>query len=353
MNDKNRVFRAQCFRPVRPASTRGLSGDELWSLISPQSGLFFTQLDAEAEIYLRSHRPCYLRQPTYRAWALENSLESQEQIIEVKFGDTAFCDFGDITTREPYDPLQDENLWQNFIESRPYESKAHKLFRKYGHLLEPTSDEVRRIEHLSAMGIKVLYAENMQSWHAERKRLFFAYDLWKIMSNEEYDTPKKLSLLSEEVINFYSYDDIGHWDGFAKFADTLFNFESSLPQNSIGRWHEFQRAVKALDYNSYCLLLSDLVSFGIGNLKVSIDVHSSGKVTQVFSPKNLAAAVWLQFSQRMSEGEKLRICQQCNQPFAILRTQHSDKTFCSNACKQKAWRNSPEQRAKRRKRDQP
>jgi hypothetical protein len=63
------------------------------------------------------------------------------------------------------------------------------------------------------------------------------------------------------------------------------------------------------------------------------------------SPKNLIAALWFQFAAAVDGDRKYCVCEQCRRWFQIGDRRdtdgdhrRSDSSFCSNACKQKAYR---------------
>jgi len=62
-------------------------------------------------------------------------------------------------------------------------------------------------------------------------------------------------------------------------------------------------------------------------------------LNRVFVPKNLLGALWLQFEDAVTGNRKYRECLECHQWFPVSRDAgRSDKTYCGNACRSKAYR---------------
>ncbi len=58
-----------------------------------------------------------------------------------------------------------------------------------------------------------------------------------------------------------------------------------------------------------------------------------------FVPVNLVGAIWLQLSQAMTQEKEYRRCRQCGSWFEIDHyTARTNRYFCSNACRSKAYR---------------
>lgn len=229
---------------------------------------------------------------------------------------------------EKYNPLEDKRLWQNFLAPIDYRLKAHSLFLKYGFLFGDDEGEMYDIHDLMHDSQPLCnFAEPVEAWYIEFDALRFAKDIWSIISNEDHDEDKKLFLLKNRVNKFIKEER-------GDSLDLLLNLESTVE-------------------TKYFPLLSSFISNKIGSVGVAVSLDNSLNMTTTLVPRNLASAVWIQFSEFVSEGGKLLNCNHCQQPFVRLRGQHRDRAFCSNACKQASWRNRPEQKARRQKRDQP
>ena len=86
-------------------------------------------------------------------------------------------------------------------------------------------------------------------------------------------------------------------------------------------------------------------------VKDTINQHQEGLVSPAllwrdyttldlyFVPSNLLGALWLQFAEAIAGHKKYRKCQECETWFAFDPDKaRRDKVFCSNACRNRAWR---------------
>ena len=69
---------------------------------------------------------------------------------------------------------------------------------------------------------------------------------------------------------------------------------------------------------------------------------SSGteKLKRTYFPFNLLGAIWLQFSDAVSEDKGFRKCHMCDNWFEITKSRGQKKKHCSNACRVKLYRES-------------
>jgi hypothetical protein len=68
------------------------------------------------------------------------------------------------------------------------------------------------------------------------------------------------------------------------------------------------------------------------------DMHQNGW-SLYFVPNNLVGALWLQLSQSITQEKDYRRCRQCDKWFEIDHyTARTNRYFCSNACRSKAYR---------------
>jgi hypothetical protein len=58
-----------------------------------------------------------------------------------------------------------------------------------------------------------------------------------------------------------------------------------------------------------------------------------------FAPKNLMAAIWLQFAQAIGGNKKFDRCAECQRPFEIGAETRAGSKYCRSACRSKAYRN--------------
>ena len=360
MNTPNAAIKGSCHRPVIPASNwHGQQTSGYWMQIhapaTVKNGITFSELPEEGKFIEARFRVCAPAKSLRRFGALKSD-ESLENVYPVDGGDYAMCDFGDPSlkkgTGQLYNPLEDKKLLKNFLEPRPYTAKAHKLFSEYGFLYSDDAEELYRLTNVHKYPEHMRYAEHVQLWCAEFDRLQLARDMWSIMSNTEYEERKKTNLLCR-VITDYSTCERGLWPGWENFIWSV-----CMPDDDEIFWNtaweeSFLEQLPKAPYYEYSYLLSSLVSHGIGDVRTSLFIDDTDRVSTQLVPRNLSGAVWIQFSEYMTENSKILTCRQCQQPFIRLRGKHRDAQYCGDACKQKAWRNSPQQKAQRQKRDQP
>ena len=356
----NSATRGLCFRPVIPASNwHGRRDGDYWMQIhapeAPENGITFSELPEEGKDTASKFRVCVPAKSLIRFGALKPE-ESHENAYPIDSNDYAMCDLGgsrkSMHDRGAYDPLEDNRLWRNFLEGRPYSAKAHKLFTEYGFLYDCDRRELSRVWTTKNYSEPILYAEHVQLWCAEFDRLQLAKDMWSIMCNEEYEDEKMKILLHDIVAEFY-LNERGHWTGpkdLIWYLGMPDDYETLLHTDWQNDLLEYLPNASTLDYR---YLLYGLVEFGIGKVETKLITNNDGSLTTKLIPQCLAGAVWIQFSNYMTEDSKILTCICCQKPFIRLRGKHRDALYCSNACKQKAWRNSPEQKAKRQERDQP
>jgi hypothetical protein len=72
--------------------------------------------------------------------------------------------------------------------------------------------------------------------------------------------------------------------------------------------------------------------------------EESRRLPMYFIPSSLVGALWLQFARAVDGGAEYRPCKGCGRLFEVSRSaSRSDKQFCSNACRSKAYRERQEE----------
>ena len=229
---------------------------------------------------------------------------------------------------ESYNPLEIKHLWRDFLMSQDYSNKAHFLFQKYGFLYGNAESEMYDIQDELNDKEERLFVEPIEVWYTVFDHLNLAKELWSIIRSGDFiEDDNSATIKNKTTLAFEEYPR----------SEASMRMQGFYPSDSLS---ECRRQ------------LEFLVTNGIGPITMSVSISLNSTVKANFVPPNLSSAVWIQFFELISEEDKILNCNFCQQPFVRSRGQHRDKIFCSNACKQKAWRNSPEQIERRQKHDQ-
>jgi hypothetical protein len=91
-------------------------------------------------------------------------------------------------------------------------------------------------------------------------------------------------------------------------------------------------------------VMASLISEKISNVRPVFISHTwddplADSLKLLLMPNNLLEAMWLQFGQAVESNKSFRQCRQCDDWFELSpKVARSDKIFCTDACKAKAYR---------------
>lgn len=368
MDDALKVHRRVCHRPAMPA-TNWSSEDGSWQEIhANRLGRYgdtlviepFSEAD-QAHLQRSDWRPCLTFEAERRRAPLDYSFQREDGLIEVgESWPSALTSFLDLNSIDhSYNPLEIDSLWREFVQPLRRTFKAVTLFKKYGFLLFNRKTWERSLINQTINDkqgyTQRIYAENLHLWLVEIERLELAKSMWSVISSGDIDEADKVKRLYEQINDIASrYAGQSYtpcvWPGIFDFVTKLSERDGDgmLYSDFWAKfWRDFDIGLIEVTYKDFLQVFSSLVNFGVGELEADFSINESGNLVQTYSPPHLASAVWLQFSNHISRGGGILACKYCSSPFLVRRGQHSDKAYCGSACKQAAWRNSPEQRAKR------
>jgi hypothetical protein len=223
------------------------------------------------------------------------------------------------------------SLFRTFADTELTEEAILQFANTYG-LLGRTVPIFFRRESASS----IAQGESLQTWRAEISLMKAAVRLWCAI--KERDLKALRARVHWDRNNLLSYDaqsDIG--DIVASIPD-LGPENTHIDLQRLGMLDDFQ---KGDVIGPAILFLSRIVDDKLedrvsANTTPDLD-HSKLRVS--FSPSDLLAALWLQFSLSVDREEDFKKCRECGKWFALAPgTARADKEFCSSACRSKAYR---------------
>ncbi|MHB0916016.1 MAG: hypothetical protein ACYC5A_02240 [Thermoleophilia bacterium] len=187
-------------------------------------------------------------------------------------------------------------------------------------------------------------AEPIIAWEAEIMAIKSALALWDMVTGDEYqaleDYLRPLVEATRNDIDGYSRKG-GGADGDASRADA-----GEL------RWFRTHPEVLELFDSGELKLLAlarvqAIVNEHLGSRvspRILWDDHRRGVWGLYFVPDSLVGAIWIQFAQAITENRDYRRCRQCDSWFEIDHYKaRTNRYFCSNACRSKAYRDRQQQ----------
>lgn len=254
-----------------------------------------------------------------RRWLIAANLPAGERVFQDKH----------------YNPLSGNScLFLAFAEIDPEPEKILAFANKYGLLGFEMENPVSGTMSLTSP------AEFISMWKEEITTMQRALDLWRLV--EKQDIPA----LTESLAPYMRWIE----------ADTEFRSGNStgahddLPRDLDPKWLRYFRM------NPHCLdwfrtgnvllparcrvqaVVNEQLT-GRTSPRVLWDDAERSRWGLYFVPNSLAGALWLQMAQAITLKRDYRRCRQCNTWFEIDHyTARTNRYFCSNACRSKAYR---------------
>ena len=202
------------------------------------------------------------------------------------------------------------------------------LFRKFADL-DP-ADESRILAFANRYGRLEMeepnYVDNLGSWKQEAGQMFVYVGYWDAYRDGRWDRPHKLN------------------DVFRKqFIDTIFSHEATETREQMGMSTLPDRDRLTLAQAALLSIRStinqNLAQWGTDTCVVY--EQGPDRLGLRLVPRNLLAALWLQFARAVDGERDYRQCRSCRQWFQITYDntgRRKTRVFCSNACRSKAYR---------------
>ncbi len=239
---------------------------------------------------------------------------------------------GDI---EQYNPLkQHKCLFRSFAEAETSEEGILAFADTYGMLgLDRENADPNSPPLLCTL-------EPLEVWHREIRSISKALRLWDMVQAED---AHGLTTRLSPIISWVDADIKG--GSVRNLPDPAASFPDFEPDDL--RW--FRTHPEVIDYYR----AGDLVVPAKMWVQAITNRHLESRISPrilwddsvrkrwslYFTPVNLIGAIWLQFAQSVTQEKDYRRCRQCESWFEIDHyTARTNRYFCSNACRSKAYR---------------
>ena len=198
---------------------------------------------------------------------------------------------------------QNPKLWETFIQLKPTEADVLSFSARYGAL-----------ESMEAPDAVYFQCERLESWAAHIRDMQLAYWIWQALLRQEMEK------LESIYPAHWKYGSSGTWVSQPARTELEHYKDSPLDDLEQRGWED----------------LSTLISDRTGPTRPIIRL-SRNEQSIALKPVNLITGLWLQFSFEVANRPYLR-CQQCIRMYTKELSGHTDRAYCSRACKQKAYR---------------
>jgi hypothetical protein len=224
------------------------------------------------------------------------------------------------------------SLFRTFADTELTEQAILHFANTYG-LLGRTVAIIRRGDRAPS----IADGESLQVWRAEVSLMKAAVRLW--------DAIRARDLKALRTRIHWGRNDLVSYDAQSDIGDIGASIPELEPETTcVDLQHLGMRDVfqKGDVIRPAIFILSRIVDCKLKNQVSATTTADFDHLTlrMSFSPSNLLAALWLQFSLSVDRDENFKKCRQCGKWFALAPgTGRADKEFCSGACRSKAYRN--------------
>ena len=244
-----------------------------------------------------------------------------------------------LLARRKYYPLREYTcLFRIFAEIHPSPEGILAFANQYGLLgIELDADPGRLMPFLGT-------AEPVNFWQAEIKAMGNALLLWDLAASDDNETLEEYLRPFVEMVKV----DIGSIDAQMDGSDD----PVWQPDTGELRWFRTNPEIPELFASGEVKLIAlkrvqAIVNEHLGSRvspRVLWDDYRKGGWGLYFVPGSLAGAIWVQFAQAITENRDYRRCRQCDSWFVIDHyNARTNRYFCSNACRSKAYRERQQQ----------
>ena len=258
-------------------------------------------------------------------------IKSEEIGVRNKQGQDEYIIANDLKSTYVYYPFEGyPDLYLSFaqIKAGPKTGVDNliKFMNEYGFL------GIDKLIRSGPGGNSMISGEPVSELYKEIRDLNIAVGIWKFISNKEAANLKKILQWKDESLT-YKYQN-GNYIEWVLIASPRHNPEY----------------LKIIDKNNF-VSAARLIILHKVNKKLSkhtdtkLFIDHKGKAFQkiYITPKNLLGVIWIQFALSISSNIKIGEC--CNPECNHWITEQKD--YCSNACKQKAYRIRNKQKSNR------
>jgi hypothetical protein len=266
----------------------------------------------------------------------------------------------DCPSDHTYDPLRPAGLFRDFAKVEPTEEGILAFVEKKGMLseCEPAFNKADE-EKLRAEGKRVAWSgdpsgecvfggENIGEWQREITAMKHVVQLWDLIREQnDRDLHNHVTWLparkSGSYVIAFRPDSETPWPKQFNNHPGIITLSVIPPppaRSPYPRGDVYHPVVEYLEGTINEHLLADI------SPQVGWD-SSVGHLVLSFVPNSLKGALWLGLAQAVNANAEHRLCDECGKPFEVSRTAsrtafRSNRLFCTNACRSKAYRGRQE-----------
>lgn len=235
-----------------------------------------------------------------------------------------------------YKPLEEfSGLFRIFGDTEPDPAGVKAFANRFGLLLGPQAPLIGLRHRPSGSGHLLDRGEPLSAWRDPIQAVRLAVELWDAARRGDLEMLGEHIAWNEQGVTFFSHPElkekkrpkerssvsaIASLNHRRELFDTMTRGDLIKPALTV-----VQRTVNEnlAKWASPQLLWSD----------------ERSDLTMRLVPKNLLGAIWLQFAGAIERDNEFRKCAECGTWFELTpQTARSDKIYCSNACRTKAYR---------------
>jgi hypothetical protein len=247
-----------------------------------------------------------------------------------------------LLARRKYFPLRDYScLFRIFAETVPEAEGILAFANTYGLL------GIELDEHPGKVVPYMGTAEPAGEWETEIRAMQKAVGLWDMVSAEDNQGVRDYLLPFVEIIK-------ADVDGADPSPELLSRLEDDAEAGELRWFRTHPEIAELFEKQEFKLIalsrVQAIVNERLGSRvspRILWDDYRKGDWGLYFVPDNLVGAIWIQFAQAITENRDYRRCRQCDSWFEIDHYKaRTNRYFCSNACRSKAYRLRQQQAVK-------
>ncbi len=224
-----------------------------------------------------------------------------------------------------YAPLREKTaLFRTFAATPPTKTGILGFANKYGKLRHSADAFLARRMTTDSSKLTGVVGETLTSWQDAIRTMHYVVTLWDIIGRNDMAALSQLVRWQDVRHLVFKIDN--RWVAAPDFPSDL---RSALVPGEI--------VVPALLFVQHEINRN---IYGAVSPAMLFDFEANSAQLKLYMrPDNLLSALWLQFAQAVTGNKEYRQCRQCGAWYEILPgTTRSDRAYCSNACRSKAYR---------------
>ena len=237
-----------------------------------------------------------------------------------------------------YSPLAlHSGLFRVFADTKPTSEEVKAFADKFGRLGGDAAEMIVLPDEPVEKGHLVGTGERLRVWTEEILAMRQAIDLWDKARKGDYKGLAQFIRWDEKGVHYASHPDLGPNElpepPFRKILTVVAT--EDLRPDLLQRFRRGDVIEPALYYVQR--VVNDRMKERISpRLLWSPD---RSRLRLYFVPHSLLGALWLQFTHAIERDNDFRTCAECGMWFELSpQTARSNKVYCSNACRTKAYR---------------